>query len=83
MRILGIDPGYGIVGFGIIDNEMGENTVVDYGVIETSKDLPMPERLEIIEGAIDEIFNVYNPQCVAIEELFFNTNQKTVITVAE
>ena len=83
MRILGIDPGYAIVGFGIIDNIDGENTVVDYGVIETHKDLPMPQRLDIIEKAIEEIFSVYKPECVAIEELFYFKNQKTVIPVAE
>ena len=83
MRILGIDPGYAIVGFGIIDNNMGENIVVDYGVIETSKELVMPQRLDIIENAINEIFDVYKPDCVAIEELFYFRNQTTVIPVAE
>lgn len=83
MRILGIDPGYAIVGFGIIDNIMGENVVVDYGVIETDKDLSMPQRLDIIEKAIDEIFQLYKPDSVAIEELFFFKNQKTVIPVAQ
>lgn len=83
MRILGIDPGYAIVGFGIIDNNFGENAVVDYGVIETSKELPMPQRLDIIENAINEIFDVFKPDVVAIEELFYFRNQTTIIPVAE
>ena len=83
MRILGIDPGYAIVGFGIIDSVNGENTVVDYGVIETDKELSLPLRLDIIQQAIQEIFNTYSPEVVAIEELFYFKNQKTVIPVAE
>lgn len=83
MRILGIDPGYGIVGFGIIDNNLGEINVVDYGVIETDKSLSLPERLNIIEKALIEIFDTYSPQVVAVEELFYFKNQKTIIQVAE
>lgn len=83
MRILGIDPGYGIVGFGLIDSINGEIKVVDYGVIETDKSLSLPQRLNMIENGLEEIFNMYNPQVVAVEELFFFKNQKTVIQVAE
>jgi len=82
MRILGIDPGYGIVGFGIIDTHR-DNAVVDYGVIETPKDMSFPERLQRIEQGFKQIFETYKPDEVAIEELFYFHNQTTVIPVAE
>ena len=82
MRILGIDPGYGIVGFGIIDTHR-DNAVVDYGVIETPKTEPFAERLMHIEEALRVIFETYKPDEVAIEELFYFRNQTTVIPVAE
>lgn len=82
MRILGIDPGYAIVGFGIIDTEKN-NEVIDYGVIETPKEDPLPIRLQHIEEALRVIFETYRPDEVAIEELFYFKNQKTVIQVAQ
>ena len=83
MRILGIDPGYALVGFGIIDENMGDLTVIDYGVIETNKDTPMPQRLSMIEKGLQELFDAYQPEVVAIEELFFFKNQKTLVPVAQ
>jgi crossover junction endodeoxyribonuclease RuvC len=83
MKILGIDPGYALVGYGIIESDMGQISVVDYGVIETSKDLAMPERLNLIESGLSELFNLYKPDVVAIEELFFFKNQKTLVPVAQ
>ncbi len=82
MRILGIDPGYGIVGFGIIDTHRN-NAVVDYGVIETPKEDTFPVRLQHIEEAFRVLFETYKPDEVAIEELFYFRNQTTVIPVAE
>lgn len=82
MRILGIDPGYAIVGFGIIDTEKN-NAVVDYGVIETPKEDPLPVRLQSIEESLRVIFERYKPEQVAIEELFYFRNQTTVIPVAQ
>ena len=82
MRILGIDPGYGIVGFGIIDTHKN-NAVVDYGVIETPKEDTFPVRLQRIEEGIRVLCERYHPDEVAIEELFFFHNQTTVIPVAE
>ena len=66
MRILGIDPGYGIVGFGIIDTHRN-NAVVDYGVIETPKENTLPVRLMQIEEALRVLFERYKPDEVAIE----------------
>ncbi len=82
MRILGIDPGYGIVGFGIIDTHR-DNYVVDYGVIETPKEETFPVRLQQIEESLRVLFETCKPDEVAIEELFYFHNQTTVIPVAE
>lgn len=83
MRILGIDPGYGIVGFGIIDCTNSGTKVVDYGAISTPKEMRLPERLLIIEESFEKIIAEYKPDEIAIEELFFFRNLTTVIPVAE
>ena len=82
MRILGIDPGYGIVGWGIIDTNATLD-VIDYGVVSTPKELTLPERLEVIYSSIESLILSYKPDVVAIEELFYFRNQTTVIPVAE
>ena len=82
MRVLGIDPGYAIVGYGIIETSEN-NRVIDYGVIETPKEDPLPIRLQHIDEALRVIFETYRPEEVAIEELFYFKNQKTVIQVAQ
>ena len=83
MRILGIDPGYGIVGFGIIDYENSNYKVVDYGVIETPKEEDISVRLAMIYDAIGKLTETFKPDQVAVEELFYFKNQTTVIPVAE
>jgi crossover junction endodeoxyribonuclease RuvC len=83
MRILGIDPGYAIVGFGVVDYNDGNYSLVDYGVIETSKDEAMPTRLAITYKSIQELIDRYKPNCMAVEELFFFKNHTTAIPVAE
>lgn len=83
MRILGIDPGTAIVGWGVIEIERGKTTAIAYGHIRTSKDLPMEERLSLIADDIKEIVQKYRPEEAAVEELFFFSNQKTVISVAQ
>lgn len=82
MIILGIDPGYAIIGYGIIDTTK-QNMVLDYGAITTPKEDSMPVRLESIEGALKYLFEKYKPDVVAVEELFYFKNQKTVIQVAQ
>lgn len=82
MVILGIDPGYGIVGFGIIDTEK-PNMVVDYGVITTPKEDRMPVRLQTIDSSLKYLLEKYKPDAVAVEELFYFKNQTTVIPVAQ
>lgn len=84
MVILGIDPGYGIVGFGVIEkNNRGKCTLIDYGAIKTPTDETFPIRLAIIDEAIKRLIDKHKPDAVAVEELFFNTNITTGIKVAE
>ena len=83
MRILGIDPGYAIMGYGLIDKIGNSFKPVDYGVIKTKAGEPLPERLLKICMELSSIVDKYRPDEMAVEELFFNTNSKTVIHVAE
>ena len=84
MIILGIDPGYGIVGYGIIEKDTrGKCSLVDYGAIKTPTDETFPIRLAIIDETIKKLIDKYKPDAVAVEELFFNTNITTGIKVAE
>ena len=83
MVILGIDPGLAIVGFGVIEKGKFNTEVLDYGVITTPKEDTLPIRLEKIYKGMCALIDKYNPEHVAIEELFFNTNTTTGIAVAE
>lgn len=83
MRILGIDPGLATMGFGVIDVLKGKGSVVDYGVILTSKNEAFPNRLAIIERGVKELIAKFKPDEIALEELFFNNNVKTAIDVAQ
>ena len=77
MRILGIDPGYAIVGYGIIDVIGNSLKPVTYGTITTDKDLTFPKRLEKIYVELTYLIEKYKPNDIAFEELFFNKNTKT------
>ena len=83
MRIIGIDPGYAIVGFGIVDYERPKFDVVEYGAVTTDADTEFNARLVEIYDDLCEIFDRYTPEAMAIERLYFTTNQKTAIAVAE
>ncbi|CAM3386595.1 crossover junction endodeoxyribonuclease RuvC [Pseudostreptobacillus hongkongensis] len=83
MRILGIDPGTAIVGYSILDYKNNKIELIDYGCIYTDKDLDMALRLEQIYLKLESIINLYKPDQMAIEELFFFKNQKTIISVAQ
>lgn len=83
MRILGIDPGYAIVGFGVIDYENQHFRLVDMGAITTEADMPFEARIKAIYLDMCELIQTYKPQEMSIEKLFFNTNQKTAIDVAQ
>ena len=81
MRILGIDPGFAIVGYGVIDYEKGKYKTVDYGKITTPAGMEMPLRLKTVYDGVLRLIETYNPDVLAVEELFFNTNVKTAIAV--
>ena len=83
MRILGIDPGFAIVGFGIIDYTGNHFSVVDYGSIETKAGPPFDSRLLTIHTELAGLVDRYSPDVMSIEELFFNTNAKTAINVGQ
>ncbi len=83
MRILGIDPGYAIVGYGVIDYEGNRFKTVDYGKITTTAQYSLAERLQKIYEGVTEIIRLHNPEMVAVEELFFNSNVTTAIAVAQ
>lgn len=83
MRIIGIDPGIAILGFGVLDYENHKFRVVDYGAITTTPKNRLPERIEMIFDGLGKIFDQYQPDAVAYEELFFNNNAKTAIIVGQ
>lgn len=83
MRILGIDPGYAILGYGIVDLSGNRFTVCDYGAVTTDKDMDMPDRLKHIYCRLMEIIDEYRPDAAAVEELFFNKNTKTALGVGQ
>jgi len=83
MRILGIDPGYATVGYGVIDYVKAKFTVVNYGAIVTSADTPFEQRLQEVHTDLCELIQAYKPQFMAVEKLFFTTNQKTAIDVSQ
>jgi len=82
MRILGIDPGVAIVGFGVVDSEGGTQHMVQYGAINTPANTPLAARLVQIEQDLMELLQQFKPDEVAIEELFFSKNITTGIAVA-
>lgn len=83
MRILGIDPGTAIVGYSIIEFDKGKYNVLDYGCIYTDKDEDMPVRLEKIYDSLDNLIKLWKPTDMAIEDLFFFKNQKTIVKVGQ
>lgn len=83
MIILGIDPGIAIVGYGIIEYKNNKFRVIDYGAITTPSTMNTNKRLERIYKGIDLLIKNYNIDEVGVEELFFNKNVKTAITVAQ
>ncbi|MBR5128838.1 MAG: crossover junction endodeoxyribonuclease RuvC [Firmicutes bacterium] len=83
MRILGIDPGYAILGWGVIDVVGNRFSVVDYGSILTDTKMDMPSRLQVLYNGLTELIHKYNPDDASIEQLFFNSNAKTAILVGE
>ena len=83
MIILGIDPGFAIVGVGVIEYKGNKFRVIDYYAITTKAGLPLEQRLKTIYDGIEETIQKYKPDYMAIEELFFNNNAKTAIQVGQ
>lgn len=81
--ILGIDPGYATLGYGVVDFTAGKYRSLEHGAIVTKAGTEFSARLEIIYDRISDIFRTHNPCCAAVEKLFFQNNQKTAIAVAE
>lgn len=83
MRILGIDPGYAIVGYGVIDYDNFSFKTIAYGAVTTEAGKPFSDRLGDIFDDLNTLIKTYNPDCLSIEKLFFNTNITTAIDVAQ
>lgn len=83
MRIIGIDPGYAIVGYGIVDYNSNHFSVVDYGAVTTKAHTPFDSRLSSIYDGLSQLISTYKPDAMSIEKLFFNTNTTTAIDVAQ
>ncbi len=83
LRIVGIDPGYAIVGFGVVEYNNQKFKPLDYGAITTMAKTPFEQRLLKISIGMEKLLEHYKPDAFAIEKLFFTSNEKTVIQVAE
>ncbi len=83
MIIMGIDPGYAIVGTGVVEYLNNHFKVLDYRAITTAAGTPFNERLEAIYDGAVRLINTWHPDAMAIEKLFFNTNAKTAIDVSQ
>lgn len=83
MRILGIDPGIAIVGFGVVDKNGNRYSTVDYGAITTPAHTPLENRLKTIYDEMTLLFVNFRPDAMSVEELFFNSNAKTAIAVGQ
>ncbi len=83
MIVLGIDPGTAALGYGLVDRTGGSLRAVDYGVVTTSPDLPLPERLLRIHEALTELIETHRPDLVGVERLFFSKNAQTAFGVGQ
>lgn len=83
MVILGIDPGYALIGYGVVMYNSGHFKTVNFGAITTSPNLSFPQRLEVIYRDINQLINEFKPDALSIEKLYFNTNTTTAIDVAQ
>lgn len=83
MRILGIDPGYAIVGVGVIEYNGRQFKTLEYGAITTPAGQPFADRLLMIYQQMQEVISMYKPDAMSVEKLYFNTNTTTAIDVAQ
>ena len=83
MKIIGNGPGYAIVGWGVVVYQRARFTTLDYGAITTKAGMPFEQRLLTIHQELDSILTIHKPDAMSMEKLFFTTNQKTAIDVAQ
>ena len=83
MRVLGIDPGYAIVGWGVVDYQGNRFSPVGFGAVTTAAGVDFEKRLEQVYQGVKEVFETDRPEALSIEKLFYQDNQTTVIGVAE
>lgn len=83
MRVLGIDPGYARLGYGVTERDGAVSRCITYGVIETTKDLAHSERLQVVYDGVMKLISEFAPVVVSVEELLFQKNVKTALQVAE
>ena len=83
MRILGIDPGFARVGWGVLEVQNSESRIQNYGCVETSKNTDSQDRLVSVYKEVCALIKKYKPDVLAIEELFFTNNAKTAFKVGE
>lgn len=83
MLVLGIDPGTATTGFGLVESKGNRLGVVDFGIISTPAAMIMPERLVLIHQGVNQLIQQHQPDMVAVEQIFYHRNAKTVITVAQ
>jgi len=83
MRVLGIDPGTAITGYGVVEEVKGETQSLAFGVIRTPANQPLPVRLQLIYRAVKELVTEWRPTAAAVEELFFSRNVRTAMGVGQ
>ena len=83
MIVLGIDPGTASTGYGLVERSGARLRAVDFGCLETSADLPLPDRLLAIHEGVGELIEVHRPQLAAVERIFFNKNAQTAFAVGQ
>ncbi len=81
MIVLGIDPGYALMGWGVVESEGGRMRLINYGCVETKTGVPMPDRLRTLQLGVRDLVRIYKPDDVAFEELFFAHNVTTALMV--
>ncbi len=81
MIVLGIDPGYALMGWGVVEAEGSRMRLINYGCVETKPGVPMPSRLRALQLGVRDLVNLYHPDDVAFEELFFAHNVTTALMV--
>ncbi|MEI7988113.1 MAG: crossover junction endodeoxyribonuclease RuvC [Chloroflexota bacterium] len=84
MLVVGIDPGFATTGYGVVhENEVGDLSAVDYGVISTAPNIPTAERLLELHRRLLEVIKIHHPSSGAVEKLFFQRNVRTAMDVGQ